>query len=330
MTVALDSSIDHEWSTDSVCGQSALTCWTDQVVTYLTEVHIESRACGTHRGRIRHFELGPLQLNFLSATSQHVTHSAAMVNRSSNDYLLLFFEKEAAQLRHYGVDTRVAEGCFVLLDNQQPYELLRENGGASLAMRLEDTWLRHWVPHPNAAVAKPIVAEDGWGSTLAAMLRTIARHGLADAILPRSVIADQLGAFLALMIGGQGQGVSRHQSEVLVRLKRCMQERLDDPDLHPTAVADAIGISRRHLHGVFAQAGLTFGALLIDMRLERASKMLRDRRFSGYRAGDVAWSCGFANASHFARRFRAKYGVSPVNYRKGLDTVANHGLLIAN
>lgn len=37
MTVALDSSIDHEWSTDSVCGQSALSCWTDQVATYLTE-----------------------------------------------------------------------------------------------------------------------------------------------------------------------------------------------------------------------------------------------------------------------------------------------------
>jgi AraC-like DNA-binding protein len=330
MSVALDPSIDHEWSTDSVCSQSALTCWTDQVATYLAEVHIESRACGTLRGRIRHFELGPLQLNFLSATSQHVSHSAAMVNRSSNDYLLLFFEREAAQLRHYGVDTSVPEGCFVLLDNQQPYELLRENGGASLAMRLEDSWLRHWLPHPKAAVAKPIVAEDGWGSSLAAMLRTIARHGLADAILPRSVIADQLGAFLALMIGGQGQGVSRYQSEVLVRLKRCMQERLDDPDLDPTAVAEAIGISKRHLHGVFAQASLTFGALLIEMRLERAAEMLRDRRFNGYRAGDVAWTCGFANASHFARRFRAKYGASPINYRRDLETVATHGFLIAS
>jgi AraC-like DNA-binding protein len=330
MTVALDSSIDHEWSTDSVCGQSALTCWTDQVTTYLTEVDIESRACGTHRGRIRHFELGPLQLNFLSATSQHVSHSAAMVNRSSNDYLLLFFEKEAAQLRHYGVNISVPEGCFVLLDNQQPYELLRENGGASLAMRLGDSWLRHWVPHPKAAVAKPIVGEDGWGSSLAAMLRTIARHGLADAILPRSVIADQLGAFLALMIGRQGQGIGRYQSEVLVRLKRCMQERLDDSNLDPTTIAKAFGISKRHLYGLFAQAGLTFGALLIDMRLERAAEMLRDRRFNGYRAGDVAWACGFANASHFARRFRAKYGVSPVNYRKGLETVASHGLLIAS
>lgn len=215
----------------------------------------------------------------------------------------------------------IPEGCFVLLDNQQPFELLRENGGVTMAMRLEDVWLRHWLPHPKAAVAKPIVAEDGWGSSLAATLRTIAKHGLADAILPRSVIADQLGAFLALMIGSHEQGTSRYQSEVLVRMKRCMQERLDDPNLDPTTVANAIGISRRHLHGLFAQAGLTFGALLIDLRLKRAAEMLRDRRFNGYRAGDVAWTCGFANASHFARRFRAKYGVSPVNYRKGLDTV---------
>jgi transcriptional regulator GlxA family with amidase domain len=66
------------------------------------------------------------------------------------------------------------------------------------------------------------------------------------------------------------------------------------------------------------------------MRLERAAEMLRDRRFNGYRAGDIAWTCGFANASHFARRFRAKYGVSPVNYRNGLEAVANRGLLIAN
>jgi transcriptional regulator GlxA family with amidase domain len=144
---------------------------------------------------------------------------------------------------------------------------------------------------------------------------------LADAILPRSVIADQLGTFLALMFGGQGQGVSRHQSEVLVRLKRCMQERLDDPNLDPTAIASDIGISKRHLHGLFAQAGFTFGALLIDMRLERAAEMLSDRRFSGYRAGDVAWSCGFTNASHFARRFRAKYGTTPLNYRMGFETI---------
>jgi AraC-like DNA-binding protein len=316
LTIALDHSVDHEWSTDSVCGQSALTAWTDHVITCLTELHIESRAVRAHHGQIRHFELGPVQLNFLSATSQRVLHSAAMVNRSSNDYLLLLFEKEVAQLRHYGHEMNIPAGWFVLLDNQQPFELLREKGGVSMAIRLEDAWLRQWLPHPNAAVAMSIVAEGGWGSPLAAMLRTIARFGLADAILPRSVIADQLGASLAMMFGRQGQGFSRHHGEVFVRLKRFMQERLGDPNLDPVTIANAVGISKRHLHGLFAQAGLTFGALLIDMRLERAATMLRDHRFRGYRASDVAWTCGFSNASHFARRFRAKYGAPPANYRK--------------
>jgi AraC-like DNA-binding protein len=330
LTVALDSPVDHEWSTDSVCGQSALTSWKDHLVACLTELDIESRAIGGHHGQIRHFELGPVQLNFLSATSQRVLHSAAMVNRSSNDYLLLFFEKEAAHLRHYGLEMNIPAGCFVLLDTQQPFELLREKGGVSLAMRLEDAWLRRWLPHPKAAVATPTVAEAGWGLPLAATLRTIARFGLADAFLPRSVIADQLGASLAMMFGRHGEGFSRHHGEVFVRLKRCMQEQLGDPNLDPVTVANAVGISKRHLHGLFAQAGLTFGALLIDMRLERAATMLRDRRFNGYRAADVAWTCGFSNASHFARRFRAKYGAPPANYRRGFETVAARVLSIAN
>ncbi|MBO9380466.1 helix-turn-helix domain-containing protein [Sphingomonas histidinilytica] len=317
MSAALDASRDFEWSTDSVRGSSALSCWTDRVGACLTEVDIESRAFGRHRARIQHFELGPVQLNFLSATSQRIMHSTAMIKRSANDYLLLFFEKGAGKLRHYDLEVTAPEKCFVLLDNQLPYELLRDTGGITLSMRLQDAWLRHWLPHPKTVIASPIFAEDGWGSSLAATLKTISSHGLADAILPRGIIADQLGAFLALMMGGRGQAISRHRGELFVRLKRSMRARLDDPDLDPRTIADAVGISKRHLHGLFAQAGTTFGALLIEMRLERAANMLRDGRFSGYRAADVAWTCGFANASHFARRFRAKYGETPVRYRKG-------------
>ncbi|WP_409372958.1 AraC-like ligand-binding domain-containing protein [Sphingobium herbicidovorans] len=102
----------------------------DRVGACLTEVDIESRAFGGHRARIQHFELGPVQLNFLSATSQRIVHSNAMIKHSANDYLLLFFEKGAGKLRHYDLEVTAPEQCFILLDNQQPYELLRETGGS--------------------------------------------------------------------------------------------------------------------------------------------------------------------------------------------------------
>ncbi len=146
MSAVLDASRDFEWSTDSVRGSSALSCWMDRVGACLTEVDIESRAFGGHRARIQHFELGPVQLNFLSATSQRIVHSTAMIKHSANDYLLLFFEKGAGRLRHYDLEVTAPEKCFVLLDNQQPYELVRDTGGITLSMRLEDAWLRHWLP----------------------------------------------------------------------------------------------------------------------------------------------------------------------------------------
>ena len=155
---------------------------------------------------------------------------------------------------------------------------------------------------------------------MVAMLRAMSDTGLEGAVLSRSAIADQLGALLALMVGkGEGQFSSRHQADLLVRFKQALRERYDDVDLDPASVARDMGVSKRHLHGVFAQGGSTFGAVLLDIRLTRAAEMLQNPQFKAYGIGDIAWACGFADPSHFARRFRQRYGSNPVRYRAPVE-----------
>ena len=152
------------------------------------------------------------------------------------------------------------------------------------------------------------------------MLRVISNTGLEGAVLSRSAIADQLGALLALMVGkGEAQFSSRHQADLLVRFKQAVRERYDEVDLDPASVARDMGVSKRHLHGVFAQGGTTFGAVLLDIRLTRAAEMLHNAQFKAYGIGDIAWACGFADPSHFARRFRQRYGSNPVRYRAPVE-----------
>jgi AraC-like DNA-binding protein len=218
-------------------------------------------------------------------------------------------------LTHCGTRVTVPEGSFILIDNEQPYDLRFSGRTVCLTTHMEDRWLRKWVPHPKTLVARPIAGGRDWARPLAAMLLTIADRGLIGATLPRSVIADQFGAMLAMMAGEPDAQTSLYQGDLLVRLKRIMLERFDDPGLDPSAVARETGISKRHLHGIFAQSKTTFGATLMDMRLSRASQMLTDPRYRAYRVGDVAWACGFSDPSHFARRFRERYGRTPASYR---------------
>jgi AraC-like DNA-binding protein len=50
----------------------------------------------------------------------------------------------------------------------------------------------------------------------------------------------------------------------------------------------------------------------------RRLRLLHDKRFDGLGIAEIAWNCGFSEPSHFARRFRERFGATPSAYR--LDT----------
>lgn len=316
-TLIEEAARDGSWSTEGFSADRALSDWSELLSVNIAEMHVGSGAAQSYHASWRRIGLGPIDLNFLQAAPQRVEHTRAMAARQhSADYDLLYMRRGPADLRHCGVTMRVPEGCFVLLDNSEPYDLVFGEESSCLTAHFDDRWLRKWTPDPRVLTARPIDGTRDWASPLAAILRAIEETGLHGAVLPRSIIADQVGSLLALMAGqGAEPSKSRHQADLLARFKRRLRECFDDSTLDPAWLAQDIGVSKRHLHGVFAQAGTTFGAVLMEIRLARAADLLRDPRFASYRVGDVAWACGFADPSHFARRFREKHGKSPVDYR---------------
>lgn len=308
-----DADRDMRWSTADLPGDQRIDDWIAMLSTTITEMDVTAVDPATFSAEWQRYGLGPIDLNFLNAKPQRVLHTRSMAARGGvSDYDLLYMKHGPAELRHCGNDMRVTEGSFVLLDNQHPYDLAFPEGSFCLTTHFEESWLRKWVPHPDRLVAKPIDASNDWGMPLAALLSTISNRGLGDAALSRSIIADQLGSLLALMAGVGEEFSSQDQAGLFARLKRALQDRFEDADLDPATLAQEMGISKRHLHGVFAARGNTFGAVLMEIRLTRAAEMLVDPRFSAYRIGDIAWSCGFADPSHFARRFRERHGASPL------------------
>jgi AraC-like DNA-binding protein len=312
-----ESARDACWSTDALAGPSTATRWAELLSANIAEMHVESpERRWSYSASWERVGLGPIDLNFLRASPQRVQRTRAMVQRQrSADYDLLYMQQGPADLIHCGSKLRVPEGSFVLLDNLEPYDLSFSDDSNCLTTHFDDRWLRKWIAHPHSLAAKPIAGDREWAAPLAATLRTIAAGGLHGAALPRSVIADQFGALLALMAGQGEQPASRHQADLLLRFQRAIRERFDDCDLDPAVLAAEMGVSKRHLHGVFAQGGTTFGTVLLETRLNHAAQLMRDPRFASYRVGDVAWACGFADPSHFARRFREKFGASPLEFR---------------
>jgi len=94
-----------------------------------------------------------------------------------------------------------------------------------------------------------------------------------------------------------------------------VEAALADPSLSPAKVAAANGLSVRQLHRLFRESGRSFGQHLRQRRLERCRDDLADPRLRALPVTEIAYRWGFNCSSHFARSFRAAFGLSASCYR---------------
>jgi AraC-like DNA-binding protein len=93
------------------------------------------------------------------------------------------------------------------------------------------------------------------------------------------------------------------------------RQHLHEADLSPQRVADRLGMSVRTLHWRFKQAGQTFGRWLRENRLDGCAVALRDPHQRTVNVSNIAYSWGFNDLSHFNKAFRARFNMTPREWR---------------
>ena len=93
------------------------------------------------------------------------------------------------------------------------------------------------------------------------------------------------------------------------------------PTGNPTlgAVARALRVSPRTLQRQLAEAGFTFQALVGEVRLVNAIRLISEH----YKLSDIAFRLGYADASSFTRAFERWTGLTPQKYRRRFGRIAD-------
>jgi AraC-like DNA-binding protein len=124
---------------------------------------------------------------------------------------------------------------------------------------------------------------------------------------------------IALAIGATRDGAELARARGmraarLMALKRDIQEHLTRPDLSVSALAARHQISTSYIRKLFDGEGTSFTEFVLEQRLLRAHRMLRDPR-SEKSVSAIAFECGFGDLSYFNRTFRRRYGLTPSEVR---------------
>ncbi|KIC15673.1 AraC-like transcriptional regulator QhpR [Leisingera sp. ANG-DT] len=140
--------------------------------------------------------------------------------------------------------------------------------------------------------------------------RLVFSAGLLDLPLPG-------GANPAFKEAAQSIVQNARQSEraapVTVRVRRELMMRIGRESFEQTAIAAALGMSRRTLRRRLEDEGQKYSHLLAGCRMEIAKRMLL---IPGAHLQDVSAWLGYSEVSAFERAFRQQEGVTPSRFRR--------------
>ena len=250
-----------------------------------------------------------------------VGRTALDIARDNSDDLLVSVQLAGKMILNQDGRQAVNEqGSFVLLDTQRPYTQVFQTRTRTIVLKIPREALEARLGRVAPLTAYTMEADrpitglaSGFLSMLAKRLDTFdGPVGLTIAEQALDLVA------LAFFVETQQSGstLSSSRTITLLRLKSIIESRLYEPDLRPAAVAAEAGIRIRYANTLLSAEGTSLERYILNRRLERCRRALEDPRQAHRTIGEIAFAWGFSDLSHFARRFKAEFGVSPREYRR--------------
>jgi len=310
---------DTAWTSEGLGRGEAVSRW----MTYFAErregspidVQVHDPECFASKLVSR--GVGQVRVLRLQAPAQRITHKGDHPDHGSPEHLIhfLYALQGTLDVSFESGEVAVEPGHAMLIDNAVPYVLDMKTAHEVIDLIMPQQWLAKHVPGAEIAIGKPVAMWRGWAPPLACLMETITLQG-EEYPLPRPLIAEQLGALLALAIGSNEAPPTRRSAHLTREILQKIEKQFADPELAPEQVAQELGISKRYLQTLLANSGTSFVRELNAARLDRASQFLVDPCLKALSIGDIAFRCGFLDPAYFARQFRQRFDATPRSWRE--------------
>jgi len=292
---------------------------TREFLETVTELDVVGHACPPESivTRIRAWDLGTLRLNVSECPwlGTELDHSRA------TEAVCIAAQVSGQTARVHGGQRQLfASGDISLTDLASPFR--SQAGEASATMWLRFSYAELCLPQAAIRSAAGHLGASPLYELFQAHVLELYR--CLDEDIPASA-AESLGAatleLARAVIATVGQPeVARNDvanQALVTRIEAYVQQHLTDPALSPESIAHAHHISVRQLYKLWSDRELGLAEWIMRGRLEGARQDMAKGGNRGIAA--VARQWGFTDSTHFGRRFRAAYGLSPREWRQAQD-----------
>ena len=272
------------------------------------------------RSRMHLWAFGAADVFSTDASGFRLVRTPRHVRRESPAIVALAVQTRGeGRFRQFGTDAVVPAGELMLSDLTAPYEFSWTGSGGSRAFQIpyEVLGLRPDVVRAGAPRLRTSPLYDLVREYLGRLTADAGRLSAdAGAAALGTATVDLVRALLVSAADRDDLAAPAWEETLVTRVRTYASRHVGDPELGPDLLAAVHNVSVRRLYQAFADAGISLEQWLIGQRLEAARAALVAPAGLRRSIEAVARSCGFASPSHFSRRFRQAYGMSPREWRQ--------------
>jgi AraC family transcriptional activator of tynA and feaB len=316
------------YSTTEVHPRDRINYWVEVATKAFVRHTFSSLNGPSYHGDIRAGAVGDLLISEFACDPCEVSRSAIDVARGDCDDILLCMQLSGRSFFTQGGRQAVNEpGSFILLDTGCPFSIVFAERVRSVTFKIERQALEARIGNVCQLTAQTVSPEGAVGGLASGFLSMLPSRLDAIDESTATAVAEQALDLLALAASHELSGTQTSPSSVrstsLLRLKSVIEARLRDPDLKPALVAAGAGISVRYANALLSEEGSSVERYIQHRRLERCRQSLAEPAQMHRMIGEIAFSWGFSDLSHFSRRFRAAYGMTPGDCRRCAQEVVS-------
>lgn len=286
-----------------------------------SERNFSAQLCGAQTGSLSVFRYDGHGLSGGVRSLNHIRANPA------DDFVVLLplnFSHRIVQFGNRGV---VKPGSFALISTVKPFESYcgepPHHYLSELVVKVPGPLLRKRIPLIDQCCGIPFPAQQGMGRIMQSIIESILdegnhltatqAEGLGTVLLDTMCLAAQESPELATL--QKLMSLDTH-SQIRQKAQAFIESRLSDPNLDIASIADHCGVSRGHLHLVFAESPLTVGGYIREMRLQRCKDELTNPQLRNQSVIQIGMRWGFTSSVSFSRAYHARFGISPREERK--------------
>ena len=298
-----------------------LAFWNDRACESFSPLVSDPIDIRTFNGSIARTTIGDMTLAEVYSEAQVVRHSRAHVARTRSSLFFLHLQMEGESInRQDGREALLKSGDFTLCDSTRHYEIVFPDANRMLVLGIPDAKLRRHIACPESLVAIPMQAAGGVGGLLSRFLRNYWVECQQEL---EAAAAERVGVAILDLLGAAYAEIPRSQSDRSslstahrIRIINFIEAHLHDPDLTPTRIAEACKMTPRYLHHLFSDQEETVARYILRRRLDACSRALVSCAQRGRTVTAIAFDHGFNSPTHFGRVFRARFNMTPLEFRR--------------